>query len=674
MLQARGFIAISKGMGSHLRTILKLFASFYCPFALLLTLLFYGILKTNAEIQLSTLQAREMAQAAIAAHLLAYDFQLAVSDLLVLSKAPAFMHYLAAQKDSEKKRMLEEYMSTVREKQIYQQIGYINERGKALAHVTVWQGVPTVSSEDKLASIEDRVFFQNTSQLLHGEVFISPTDLNIEQKKTAAIENLKMHFGTPVFDYAGKRRGIIFINLFGEKLLLDFRDAMQGAHLSMLVNDDGYRLSNLTSGDKSPVIIGDRFDFAQHYPHEWEIILKNAQGSILTKHGLFSYATVYPLLIFKQHVLIASPLSASKITEALRGKTYFWKLISYVPTVDLPYPTFTRHPLVLAIYGTSLTLLALLVAYLVIMLVSRRQVMQALHRSSEEIEGLYNNAPCGYHSLDTNGFFIRINATELQWLGYEYAEVIGKKKFSDFLTQQSFDLFQQAFPKFKEQGFVKDLEYELIRKNGSIFNILLNAVAVYDAGGHYLMSRSTMFDMTQRMRYEAMIHELAYHDGLTHLPNRQLLLDRINQGLVKAERSELLLAVMFLDLDKFKYINDRLGHDIGDELLKTVAVRLSASVRESDTVARSGGDEFVIFLHEINHVHDAELVAKKILAGLNRPVQAKIHELAISASIGIAIYPFDGTTVFDLMKKADMAMYIAKESGRNQYHFYSSFL
>lgn len=322
-------------------------------------------------------------------------------------------------------------------------------------------------------------------------------------------------------------------------------------------------------------------------------------------------------------------------------------------------------------YAVTLLLLFIVVAYLAVLIVGHRETVDALSQSSKEIIDLYNKAPCGYHSLDMNGIFIRMNDTELRWTGYTAEEVIGKMKLSDFLTPASYEKFQEEFPKFKEKGFVNDLEYEVRRKDGSLFHVLLNAVAVYDDEGRYVMSRSTLFDITVRQGYEAKIRELAYHDVLTQLPNRQLLLDRINQGLAKTERSQMLLAILFLDLDKFKEINDQLGHDIGDELLKTIAVLVSASVRGSDTVARAGGDEFIIVLPEVSDRHDAVLVAQKILAGMGSVIYIKGNKIDVSASIGIAFYPSDGNSAFELMKKADIAMYAAKGAGRNCYRLYS---
>lgn len=322
-------------------------------------------------------------------------------------------------------------------------------------------------------------------------------------------------------------------------------------------------------------------------------------------------------------------------------------------------------------YVVSLVLLFGVVVYLSVLIVGHRRMVEALGQSSKEIIDLYNHAPCGYHSLDVNGYFIRINETELRWTGYSADEVIGKMKLSDFLTPASYQRFQEEFPRFKEQGFINDLEYEVRRKDGSLFHVLLNATAVYDNEGRYVMSRSTLFDITVRQGYEAKIRELAFHDPLTRLPNRQLLLDRINEGLTKSEHSQLLLAILFLDLDKFKEINDQLGHDIGDELLQTIAVRISASVRGSDTVARAGGDEFIVVLPEINDRHDAVLVAQKILEGIKSPLLIQGYELDVSASIGVAFYPSDGSDAFELMKKADIAMYVAKDAGGNCYRLYS---
>jgi diguanylate cyclase (GGDEF)-like protein len=163
---------------------------------------------------------------------------------------------------------------------------------------------------------------------------------------------------------------------------------------------------------------------------------------------------------------------------------------------------------------------------------------------------------------------------------------------------------------------------------------------------------------------------LAYHDALTNLPNRMLLRDRLIQAIELAHRNNRQLAVIFLDLDRFKYINDSLGHAIGDKLLQSVAQRLEACVRHSDTISRQGGDEFVLLLPFIEHADFAEHCAKKILTALALPHSIDQHELQISVSIGISIYPDDGKDGDTLLKNGDIAMYCAKENGRNNFKFF----
>lgn len=180
-------------------------------------------------------------------------------------------------------------------------------------------------------------------------------------------------------------------------------------------------------------------------------------------------------------------------------------------------------------------------------------------------------------------------------------------------------------------------------------------------------------DITALKAAEEQIRQLAYYDTLTGLPNRRLLLDRLSHALAQARRFGRSMAIMFLDLDRFKLINDSLGHSVGDALLKQVAQRLTGCVRAGDTVARPGGDEFVIVLTEVGHPLDAARVAEKIIDTFSTPVLVENRQLPMTTSIGIALYPVNGSDdVEELMIKADMAMYEAKEAGRNAYRFFRS--
>ena len=207
-------------------------------------------------------------------------------------------------------------------------------------------------------------------------------------------------------------------------------------------------------------------------------------------------------------------------------------------------------------------------------------------------------------------------------------------------------------------------------KSGEIFPVWLRINVYRDAAGTIHNYVGIAVDISERLANQERIHQLAYFDPLTHLPNRRLLQDRATQALVGAEREDSQLALLFIDLDRFKKINDSLGHSAGDQLLKEVAQRLLDCVRRADTVARLGGDEFVVLLQKASAEGCVE-VARKILEAVSRPFVVDQHELGVTPSLGISLFPRDGQDFETLLKHADTAMYHAKEAGRNTYQFFA---
>lgn len=185
-----------------------------------------------------------------------------------------------------------------------------------------------------------------------------------------------------------------------------------------------------------------------------------------------------------------------------------------------------------------------------------------------------------------------------------------------------------------------------------------------------LLRRSICYAI-ERKRLEETIRRMAYHDPLTNLPNRALFSDRLTLAIARTRRNKETLAVLFLDLDEFKHVNDTLGHTMGDQLLKVMAARLAGCVRACDTVARFGGDEFTLLLSGINRPENTANVADKILESVRQPLKLESHEVNVTASIGIALCPGDGGDVETLLKNADIAMYRAKGCGKDNYQFYS---
>ncbi len=294
-----------------------------------------------------------------------------------------------------------------------------------------------------------------------------------------------------------------------------------------------------------------------------------------------------------------------------------------------------------------------------------------LQESENRFRNLYQKTPVMLHSIDRTGRIFSVSDHWLEVLGYEREEVIGKK-LSDFLSLQSRRYARETvLPEFFRAGFVKDIPYQMVKKTGEIIHVLVSATAERDRNGECGNSQTVIIDVTERRRAEKEIQKLAYYDTLTGLPNRILFQDRLRQALAQAHRERKQVGILFLDLDRFKAINDSLGHAAGDMLLKLVARRLQGCIRESDTVARLGGDEFVVVLSGIHNQDDLIASAQKILETLSRPVRLAEKELFSTASIGISMYPNDADNVDSLLKNADVAMYAAKEKGRNTYQFFS---
>ena len=272
---------------------------------------------------------------------------------------------------------------------------------------------------------------------------------------------------------------------------------------------------------------------------------------------------------------------------------------------------------------------------------------------------------------DANHVILKINQSFTQITGFTDNDVIGRK--IDILKSDlhNAEFYNSMWSTIHTSGCWQGEVWNR-RKNGELYPEWLTITAVKDEAetvSHYV---GTMLDITDRKAIEDEVRHMAHYDVLTDLPNRTLLTDRLHQALAQVRREKAKLALMFLDLDKFKPVNDQLGHAIGDLLLREVAYRLQACMkRESDTVARLGGDEFVILLAQMDDEQEATSVAEKVVMAISQPFEIEQHIITISISIGIAIFPTHGLDVKALMKKADDAMYQAKDAGRNCFRFYS---
>ncbi|MEW8690298.1 MAG: EAL domain-containing protein [Candidatus Thiodiazotropha endolucinida] len=320
----------------------------------------------------------------------------------------------------------------------------------------------------------------------------------------------------------------------------------------------------------------------------------------------------------------------------------------------------------------------------------RRQLKatnQSIQLRLKESESLHkfivNNSPDMIYLLDHEGRFAFINERVKSLLGYDQKEIIGEH-FSKLIHTEDIERAHFTFNERRAgERATRSAELKLSSKNnnGSRFfdsgtvPVELSSIGIYttndDKTKSFIGTYGVARDISERKQAEELIKYQLYHDLLTNLPNRSLFRDRLNMAMAQSKRSGKKLAIMYLDMDRFKIINDSLGHYVGDELLKMVGQRLRSELREADTLARVGGDEFNLLVPEINDIQDARNLAEKILRLTLEPFIIKNEEIFISFSIGISIYPSDGDTKDSLIKHADIAMYKVKNAGKNGYAFYS---
>ncbi|QSZ41301.1 EAL domain-containing protein [Sulfurimonas aquatica] len=272
---------------------------------------------------------------------------------------------------------------------------------------------------------------------------------------------------------------------------------------------------------------------------------------------------------------------------------------------------------------------------------------------------------------DTNFVYMGCNSSFEKFLGHSREEIIGKDDFS-FFPQEVAEHFRDLDEKIFENKEAVFNSQWVTYPNGQEVYLHTTTSPFYDENGNIIGLVGNAVDLTKEQQLNDKLNHQAHHDVLTKLPNRILFSDRLDHAIEKAQRNEDIFALLFLDLDRFKHINDSLGHDIGDYVLQITAERIKKVIREGDTLSRLGGDEFTIILESISKATDASLIAKKILKVIRKPIHIFNHELYLSSSIGISLYPEDNRVARNLLKFADSAMYKAKDEGRDNFQFYSS--
>ena len=300
----------------------------------------------------------------------------------------------------------------------------------------------------------------------------------------------------------------------------------------------------------------------------------------------------------------------------------------------------------------------------------KKSLEEALKESEEKFKSLFYNSPEALVYIDKDGNIVDINPKFTELFGYELNEIKGKNLNSGIIHPENLLYEGKKLDEITLKTGYVNVETIRKRKDGTTFPASVSSSSII-INGEVKGIIGLYIDLTERKKHEEMLRYLAMHDSLTGLPNKILLQDKFQIEKVRYDRYKNKFAVLFVDLYEFKFINDYYGHKLGDEVLKIISDMLQSNIRKSDLISRIGGDEFVILATDLTDIKNVTIIADKIITSFLEPIKVEDKEFSIGVNIGIAIYPDDGNELDDLIKKADFAMYYAKNMGKNKFSFYN---
>ncbi|MCF7355641.1 diguanylate cyclase [Vibrio sp. CK2-1] len=648
--------------------ILKRFSLIWTAFTLLCLALgayWYHTYTQNLE---RKLLAQEEAFVATTKNALQKEMKVQLTVLHMVSKAKVITDYIDHPTVQDSINVVGLFSNLTQAFQYYDQIRLFDLQGNELVRVDYDDGISTQTDISQLQNKNLRYYFQESLSLKPGEIYISRMDLNIENGEIEVPYKPTLRFATQVLDKNGEAIAVVILNYMANDLLENFRhqSKLRINGQGMIIDGQGYWLSNHDRSNEWGHSLGEpEKDFEQRYPLAWPTISANDSGLLKTRKGLFRYQNIEPLDFSAIETPELNTLTEQNfpVSENSIANTN-WKLVIFLPNETIHENSLFYNP----VWQLILCLLYLVSSVLIFLLIShseQKKFRRTTHRRiSAELHDLYENAPCGYHSLDANGTVTRINQTELNWLGYDKEEVIGQS-FDRFLTpasQKTFQAFLELLPNEQEiSGIILEVE----TKQGETFFVSTSAVSIFNEG-NFAVARTSAFDITDRIELEKRLEYIAHTDVLTGISNRRHFFERVTPIFKRHLATQEPLSLLMIDIDHFKQVNDGYGHDIGDMVLQQMSLTIQQHIGGSDIFARLGGEEFAVV------TTDTQEEALKLAENIRKVVSEQPIEISggetlnVTLSIGIVAITPDISNIDNMLKQADIALYQAKTSGRNR--------
>ncbi len=623
--------------------------------------------RIEANAGLSTIKSQEALSSKLQQSFMRHEIQSVMADLMSLSVMP-YPNNIKAISNSEANYSLDmtvlknTFLVTLQNKSKYQKIEFINVQGVEITRGDrLQQSFPVVISKNRFIQNPNvGTEFSNTIGLKRGQIYIASTEL-IDDGNTSLIPILK--FATPVFNRESQKSGIIILSFRMNHLLSELSnvtDYNQGHQI--MINDEGYYVIEGDNSGKWKYTLaeGKLIHFSDNYPQEWIDISENNSGQFLTKKGLFTYVTLCPFGS-------AGNISPASFYEYPNGTNKFkWKSIFYIPIEQLRHMQYPH--LKLYIQGN--------IGIVVILVISCWFVSDGLHKRrlsdqllKEEREKFRTVADFTYdweYWIGPDGSYVYMSPSCYRISGYTVKDFIQTPDlFKNLILPDDLPLVELYFSVAHLKDEVCHIDFRIRDAAGKEKWIAHTSQPVFTEEGKFLGRRASNADISARKEIELKLAESATHDDLTKLPNRKLLYEEADHILAQAKRNRSKVAILFIDLDNFKVINDELGHEIGDEVLKQVSLVMTDLLRKSDVIARVGGDEFIVILPEIKSIEDSQLIAKKLIKSIEQAIATLLADIQtinvyFGASIGISVYPDDAGDIEQLISVADKSMYKVK--------------
>lgn len=632
---------------------------------ILVTAMLLPVLHMHMETRIESLHTEARAVLKAGQEALTRDVNESLNSVLAIAEMPALRHYLATHNapslieprySPNDLTQLSHFLDTIiSHHPRYTKLVLIDSQGNEVLRAPQSLAPGAYISGRRH---QDMDYFKEANRLLHRELYLSPLGRDLRYELFEGDIIPVVNVSTPVFDASGRRQGVVLLSLNWSYLTSALYQAMRLGHEGnlFLLNSQGQWLFDNAALPLGVAHFGD--NLAALAPAYWKAMLHRSAG----------FAEVDNQLLYFQTEDIRTQRYRSLAGNIYSEHDYYpWKL-----GVLLPKPSWWS-----LIDEETMVLWVLLLTYAVavafgVLWAISSQRQQALRRAAQrhaiEVSDLYENAPCGYHSLDESGRVVKMNRTELAWLGYSADEVIQRMAYREFITPETRPQFDQAFRDVRQHRS-GSAECSLLTRNGEQRHVMIQASA-YHRSGRFIHSRATVFDLTERKQLEEKLREQAMTDPLTGVFNRRYLQAQAAVEIARSRRQHYDIALITIDIDHFKHINDEYGHDAGDDVLQAFTSIVIHLLRQEDLLCRVGGEEFAILLPS-TPLAQATQVAERI----RKTVQTtafKVHEaqsertLWLTASLGVTAVMADETSLKAALKRADIGLYRAKELGRNR--------